>query len=220
MSQSRRSTRPTKNDRPVKPETAAKRVAREYRERRDPPLMLYWLIGHASQRLDTRHGTAAIVRFTLELQGLLPGRGVNRTSVYRARQFVRTVSSRQLKRLIRHGVTWSSLTPLLALSHAPKVQQDLLDRLASGDPLTARDVRWEVRRVVDGDARLGRNPTGGARGIESHLRQAREALKHLDARLAHHKTMSPAAVARLADHLQQLRDQARRVHARVRRATS
>ena len=220
MSQSRQSTRSKKNGRPVRPETAAKRVAREYRERRDPPLRFYWLMGHAADQLDTRHGTAAMIRFTQELQGLLPGRGVNRSTVYRARQFARVVSSRQFTRLLRHGVTWSSLTPLLALAREPGVQRDLLDRLASGEPLTARDVRHEVRRVVDGGPRPGRNPTGGARGIESHLRQAREALKHLDARLAHHKTMSPAAVARLADQLQQLREQARRVHARMPRPTS
>ena len=98
-------------------------------------------MGHAADQLDTRHGTAAMIRFTQELQGLLPGRGVNRSTVYRARQFARVVSSRQFTRLVRHGVTWSSLTPVLALTRRPRAQRVLLDRLASGEPQTALTTR-------------------------------------------------------------------------------
>ena len=83
--------------------------------------------------------------------------------------------------------------------------------------------KGEAQVVLQGaaeGARPGRRPTAGVREIEAQLRQTREALRQLETLLTHQGPTSPAAAARLARHLQHLRDRARRVHAGVQRATS
>ncbi|MEX0885779.1 MAG: hypothetical protein WD009_04990 [Phycisphaeraceae bacterium] len=214
-------TSTTKNNsrRPLAPGPAARRIAAAYRERRDPPLRLYWLVGEAASRLDSGYGTTAIKLFTEQVRPLFPGQPLNESTVYRARQLYRLVTPRQLTVLVAQGVTWSQLTPLLALSEHPRVQQHLLGRLAAGEPLTSRHVRREVRTILRSDhARAGRAAAPGWRVLEAELRQVRSTLARLDHAAISGKHPSISTTARLVDQLEYLRDQLRRVHGRLRRA--